>query len=127
MDWIKESLEYAPAFIDIMGVIILLIGFIRGTFEFFKMEVYRLKRNKIQFRMMQILRCNMGLYILLALDFMITSDIIKSMFHKDMDDLINLASIVVLRTLIGYFLGKEVEEIHADKAKGDTKSIENEK
>ena len=74
---------------------------------------------------MQILRCNMGLYILLALDFMITSDIIKSMFHKDMDDLIHLASIVVLRTLIGYFLGKEVEEIHVNKEDVDHKRIEN--
>ena len=62
--------------------------------------------------MMQLLRCDVGLYILLALDFMITSDIINSMIHKNTEDLISLAAIVVLRTVIGYFLGKEIDEVH---------------
>ena len=77
-----------------------------------KMEYSRIRRKENQFKMKQILRCNVGLYILLALDFMITSDIISTMVHTDMDDLIVLGAIVVLRTVIGYFLGKEVEEVH---------------
>ena len=123
MDIIKEVLIYAPEIIDLMGVIILLIGFVRGIIEFFKMEISRFKGKGNQFRTMQILRCDVGLYILLALDFIITSDIITSMVHTDMDDLINLGAIVVLRTVIGYFLGKEIEEVHNDTAKG--KKIEN--
>lgn len=123
MEIIKEVLIYAPEIIDLMGVIILLIGFVRGVIEFFKMEISRFKGKGNQFRTMQILRCDVGLYILLALDFIITSDIITSMVHTDMDDLINLGAIVVLRTVIGYFLGKEIEEVHNDAAKGE--KIEN--
>lgn len=123
MELIKEILARTPEFIDLMGVIILLIGFVRGVIEFFKMEIGRFRGKKNQFRTMQILRCDVGLYILLALDFIITSDIITSMVHTDMDDLINLGAIVVLRTVIGYFLGKEIEEVHNDAAKGE--KIEN--
>ena len=123
MELIKEILARTPEFIDLMGVLILIIGFIRGVIEFFKMEIGRFRGKENQFRTMQILRCDVGLYILLALDFIITSDIITSMVHTDMDDLINLGAIVVLRTVIGYFLGKEIEEVHNDAAKG--KKIEN--
>ncbi len=114
MEWIKNVLEFAPEVIDLVGVIILLIGFIRGLIAFFKMEIGRLSGKKNWFNVIQILRCDVGLYILLALDFMITSDIINSMVHTDMNDLISLGSIVVLRTIIGYFLGKEVEEVHGE-------------
>jgi len=123
MDIIKEVLIYAPEIIDLMGVIILLIGFVRGVIEFFKMEISRFKGKGNQFRTMQILRCDVGLYILLSLDFIITSDIINSMMHTEIDDLINLGAIVVLRTVIGYFLGKEIEEVHIETVK-DEKNTE---
>ncbi len=123
MDIIKEVLIYAPEIIDLMGVIILLIGFVRGVIEFFKMEIGRFKGKGNQFRTMQILRCDVGLYILLSLDFIITSDIINSMMHTEIDDLINLGAIVVLRTVIGYFLGKEIEEVHIETVK-DEKNTE---
>ena len=123
MELIKEILARTPEFIDLMGVLILTIGFIRGAIGFFKIEIGRFRGKENQFRTIQILRCDVGLYILLALDFIITSDIITSMVHTDMDDLINLEAIVVLRTVIGYFLGKEVEEVHNYAAKG--KKIEN--
>ena len=115
MEELKKVIEFLPEIIDLFGVLILVIGFVRGLIAFLKMELSRYKGKKRHFRVMQILRCDVGLYILLALDFMITSDIINSMVNADMDDLIGLASIVVLRTIIGYFLGKEVEEIHKEQ------------
>ncbi len=116
MDLIKQGLTYLPGIIDLLGIVILLIGFIRGGIEFFKMEFNRFKGKGDQFRMMQLLRCDVGLYILLALDFMITSDIINSMLHTNMEDLFSLAAIVVLRTVIGYFLGKEIDEVHTKQS-----------
>ncbi len=114
MEWLDDILEFTPEVIDLFGVVILLVGFIRGVIAFFKMEIGRFSEKKNWFNVIQILRCNVGLYILLALDFVITSDIIKSMMHTDINDLVNLGSIVILRTIIGYFLGKEVEEVHGN-------------
>ena len=47
----------------------------------------------------------------MALDFMIASDIINSTVHTELKDLYELGIIVLLRTAIGYFLGKEIQEI----------------
>ena len=46
---------------------------------------------------------------------MIISDIIQTVISHSKDDLIFLAAIVFLRTIIGYFLGKELEQIKNDK------------
>jgi len=113
IDFIEEWIEYLPRIVDFIGIIILIIGVVRGTIEISKMEISRLKRKGKQFQAMQTLRCNIGLYILLALDFMITADIITSLLYTDIKDFISLGAIVVLRTIIGYFLGKEVDALHS--------------
>ena len=43
---------------------------------------------------------------------MIASDIIHTFISRSQDDLIFLGAIVVIRTAIGFFLGKELQEIH---------------
>jgi len=46
---------------------------------------------------------------------LIISDIIQIVVSHFKDDLIFLAAIVFLRTIIGYFLGKELEQIKNEK------------
>jgi len=117
MDKIKEFIEYLPDMINIMATIVLMVGFVRGGFLFFRMEFTRFKGLENQFRMMEIIRGEVGLYILLAIDFMITADIITSMMFADWENLINLAAIVLIRTFISYFLEKEVEQVHNEQKK----------
>jgi len=54
----------------------------------------------------------LGVYILLALDFLIASDIIHTIIDIDTEKIIELSAMIVLRTGIGYFLGKEIEDIN---------------
>ena len=58
-----------------------------------------------------MIRCQLGTYLLLGLEFMIASDIIHSFISRSPDDLLFLGLIVVIRTAIGFFLGKEMEEV----------------
>ncbi len=112
MEAILEILEWVAVVIDLTGVAILLIGFSRGLIKYLQIELRRFKGDDDIITAIQIVRCDIGLYILLALDFMIASDIISSLIHTNLDQLLNLGVIVVLRTAIGYFLGKEIDEIH---------------
>ena len=57
------------------------------------------------------LRSTLGIYIIVALDFLIISDIIHSVVKPEFNELINLGIIVVLRTSIGFFLGRELMEL----------------
>ncbi len=66
---------------------------------------------------MQRIRLELGIYILLALDFLIASDIIHTIMDIDQKQLIELSIIIAIRIAIGYFLGKEVDEIVSSEEK----------
>ena len=68
------------------------------------------------------IRCFLGNYILLGLEFMIVSDIIHSFLKPELESLTALGVLVVIRTAISYFLGKELETAHAEPEPGDTPS-----
>lgn len=112
---LQEILTTIAEVIDIIGVIILLYGFSKMFLRYLIAEFRDIKNTPI--RTLQSIRCEIGIYILLALDFLIASDIIHTVTELSQEQLIELSVMIVLRTAIGYFLGKEVEEI--EKLKND--------
>lgn len=108
---IFEILEMMEYVVDLFGIAILLIGFLKGLWYFIKMELDHLQGGDTFDDILQ-LRSTLGGYIILALDFLIISDIIHSVLKPEFNELINLGIIVVLRTSIGFFLGREIMELH---------------
>jgi len=49
---------------------------------------------------------------LLSLNFLIASDIFNTIMEITLEQLIELSVMIILRIAIGYFLGKEIQEIH---------------
>ncbi len=45
---------------------------------------------------------------------MIVADVIKTVLNQTKDDLIFLGGIVIIRTMLSYFLNKEIGEIEND-------------
>ncbi|MGX1931008.1 DUF1622 domain-containing protein [Flagellimonas sp. 2504JD4-2] len=111
METIKEIISTIGEVIDLIGVTILLYGFVKIFIKYTITEFVK-KPFKTPIRSLQKLRCEIGIYILLALDLLITSDIIHTIMDITQEQLIELAIMIVLRTGIGFFLGKEVEELH---------------
>jgi uncharacterized membrane protein len=48
--------------------------------------------------------------IVFGLEFLIAADILGTLLSPTQQDLINLAAVVVIRTILGYFLSKEAAE-----------------
>ncbi len=57
------------------------------------------------------IRCYLGTYLLFGLEIMIVADIIKTVLHQTTQELIFLGGIVVIRTILSYFLNKELQEL----------------
>jgi len=100
--------------INILGITILIFGF---TKELIKYLIAEFKNGIMNTPLIDIqkIRCQLGVYILLALDFLIASDIILSIVDLSIEELIKLASTIILRIAMGYFLGKEIEELHNEE------------
>lgn len=111
MEIIKEVLHVIVEIIDLVGVLVLLFGFVKIFLKYLKTEFKKIAHTPI--RMLQKIRCEMGIYILLGLDFLIVSDIIQTILDLSIEEIIKLSSLILLRTIISYFLGKEIVEIES--------------
>ena len=107
---IENTLNWVAKIIDLIGITILIYGFVKLLFKYIFLEAKNIKQTAI--RKIQMIRCELGIYILLALDFLIASDIIHTISDLNQEQLIELTVMIVIRIAIGYFLGKEIEEIH---------------
>ena len=66
--------------------------------------------GKATLRQTYRIRHVLGVYILLGLEFMIASDIIHTFISQTREDLYTLGIIVIIRTAISFFLGREIAE-----------------
>ncbi len=115
MTLLKEFFNYLSNAIDVIGVFILVFGFAKSLLKYAIAE-FSGNPLKISVKRLQSIRCDIGIYILLALDFLIASDIIHTVMEITQEQLVELAIMIILRTGIGFFLGKEIEEIeHTEK------------
>jgi uncharacterized membrane protein len=109
MDNMHSILNTIAEFIDLIGITILIYGFLKLLIKYLFIEIRNIKQTAI--KKIQSIRCELGIYILLALDFLIASDIIQTISELSQEQLIELAVMIALRISIGHFLGKEINEI----------------
>lgn len=115
---IGEGLEVLAVGIDLIGVAIIIFGF--------NVALVRLLRGIFMGAGLRhdlgdigTARRILGAYILTGIEFMIASDIIHTVITREFADLLFVGLLVVIRTAISYFLGKELaelEEMQAERA-----------
>lgn len=93
--------------IGIVAVAIIIWGVILMLVRLIILEVSRIKKRSIYYER-ENLRHQLGSYLLLGLELLIAADIIRTVTHPTLIDMALLASIVVIRTLISFFLDHEI-------------------
>jgi uncharacterized membrane protein len=103
--------------VDIVGCLILLWGFVRCLYQFLKREYQQRHATESLFRSLRTIRFELASYLLLGLEFMIVGDIIHTILEPSFEDLAVVTVIVGLRTMISFFLGKELEALDMEKSR----------
>lgn len=91
----------------ILCVLVLLWGIVLAMKDFFTSEMSHPSRKKSSYVLTSI-RSFLGSYILLSLEILIAADIVHSIINPSFQDLITLGAMVVIRTVMAYFLHKEM-------------------
>ena len=103
-----------PVFLDIIRFFALIIGMAGAV-----LIIYGGLRAMVKVLLLEIRK---GLYsyngvrreltdkIVFGLEFLIAADILTTVIAPTQEELINLAVVVVIRTVLGYFLAKEAAE-----------------
>ena len=110
---LKTIFEYLYITIGTFGVAIIVWGVVLTVYRLLKLEFSRLQHKSI-YRERESVRHLFASYLLLALEFLIAADIIVTVIHTTFEEIAILASIVAIRTVISYFLEKEISRFNAN-------------
>lgn len=102
--------------LNTISVLILVLGVIKAIIRFINVE-FSLKdnedRDEVELRSINIIKRNLGAYVLLSLEVLIAADIIESILNPTIEDILMLGAVVIIRTVISFFLGKEIEAVES--------------
>jgi uncharacterized membrane protein len=108
---VVSLLEWASAIIDLFAIGLLLIGavrFIAGV------TVAELTRGTARVQRTNRQRIELGRYILAGLELFIVSDVIHTALSLALADLVFLLLLVVIRSIISWFLDRELVQLREE-------------
>lgn len=108
LDWLMMILNLASIIILVVGVFLVL----KMLFDWRTLKKDYGQRNSRNAEIRKLLAS----YILLSLEVLVVADIIESVIKPTWTDILKLALIILIRTIISYFLNLEIEEQQRAKA-----------
>ena len=102
LDWIAVAISLLAILIMVIGTARFLIGFLRA-------EIGRHPADRV--RALNAERRELGRYILSALEVLIVSDILHTVISQSLASLLFLGALVAIRSVISYFLDREISEL----------------
>ncbi len=108
MDMFHIVVNIISFFLNIIGAAITVWGILLSLVDFIKKE-FSCKDDCIKTN--ELVRIKLGSYLVLALEFFIASDIIKTIITPTWEALGVLGAIVVVRTVLSYFLTKDLKKM----------------
>jgi len=110
MEQVETVLETIAITIDLVGIAILVYAALKFIAHFIGFEIKRMQGLDCV-EGIRDMRLRLGSYILLALEFIIISDVIQTAISRSIDDFLSLGLLVIIRVALSYFLGHELNEV----------------
>lgn len=105
---LKNILHIFVTILDWLSVLVIIYGVIVQFIDFVISEVTARNRT-VAVEKVTMLKNFLGTYILFALEILIGADIIESILDPSINHILSLAALVIIRTIISYFLNKEIK------------------
>ncbi|MEH2120930.1 DUF1622 domain-containing protein [Nostoc sp.] len=105
--WLKILVGYLAAGTEIAAAVVIGTAVIRGITNYLRMLFARSKQH---FDATEGIRLQLGRVLALGLEFTVASDILRTAVAPTRQDILNLGAIVLLRTLLNYFLEREIQQ-----------------
>ena len=116
-DWLIAALDWVSAVIELAAIALLVVGALRFTIGVATAEIARSGTERVTRTNRE--RIELGRYILAGLELFIVADIIRTALSLAFADLLFLGLLVVIRSIISYFLDRELKELRHELAAPD--------
>lgn len=105
--WLKLLVGYLAAGAEIAAALVIGGAVIRGIATYFR-QLFSRSRQHLDST--ELIRLQLGRVLALGLEFTVASDILRTAVAPTRQDILNLGAIVLLRTLLNYFLEREIQQ-----------------
>lgn len=105
MNVFHDVINIINLILNVIGALIIMFGVITSLFEFIKKEIF----TKEAVRLNEAIRGRLSSYLILGLEFFIAGDVVKTIITPTWETLGMLGAIVAIRTVLSYFLTKEIK------------------
>jgi uncharacterized membrane protein len=105
-EWLKVIVGYLAAGAEIAAAVVIGGAIARGIWSYIR----HLFSRRQQFDDTEVIRLQLGRVLALGLEFTVASDILRTAVAPTRQDILNLGAIVLLRTLLNYFLEREIRQ-----------------
>src|SRR3989338_3562775 len=96
---------------DVAGIVLVALGGILAVYEWVRVQVVDIKDREKRKNQIQDLRIHFSQKIVLGLEFFLAADIIRLIATpSDTETLIRVGVVITIRTIVAYFLSKEIRE-----------------
>jgi uncharacterized membrane protein len=102
-------LESIAGGVGVIGVVVILWGVVIAAVATLRVEVANLRHQQLP-KVRVRLRQQLGSSLLLGLEFLIAADVVRTVVQPTLEEVAILGGIVAIRTVISYFLHKEMAD-----------------
>lgn len=106
---LEQAIGIIESVLGIFGALFIVYGGFIAIYQILKREA------RIQWLSYHDIRATFTTRILIGLEFFVAADVLKTILEPTFQDLVVLGAIVAIRTVVSYFLGKEMQEMPEDK------------
>ena len=107
----QQVLDIITLVIASIAGLVIIYGVILGIIELIQVEWQRFRTREVEKSFtFEKIRNDIGFHLLLGLEFLIAADIVRTIIRPNLEELAILGGIVVIRTTISYFLGREINQ-----------------
>jgi uncharacterized membrane protein len=105
-EWLKAIVGYLAVGAEIAAAVTIGAAILRGFLSY----VRQLCSRRQHLDATEVIRLQLGRILALGLEFTVASDILRTAVAPTRQDISNLAAIVLLRSLLNYFLEREIRQ-----------------
>ncbi len=102
---LRNLVGYLAAVAEVSAAVVIGFAILQGILSFFKLLLHQPNRH---IDASENIRWRLGRLLALGLEFTVASDILRTAVAPTRQDILNLGAIVILRTLLNYFLEREI-------------------
>jgi uncharacterized membrane protein len=108
---LSQFVSPVSLFFDIVGIFLVVLGGVVAIISWIHWQVVHVQNREKLKHQIQDLRVHFAQKLVLGLEFFLAGDIIRLITTPTADVLIRVGSIIIIRSVLAYFLSREIKEL----------------